>query len=142
MDAWVVWVIIAAAFAVGEMLTTALYLAPFAVGAAAAAAASAAGAGEAVPWLLFAGIGVLLLFAFRPIARSHRHMPPQIRTGTAALVGRPGYVVEALTGPQHTGSVKIDGEVWTARAYDGEDIPAGRQVHIIEIKGAMALVSE
>src|SRR3954469_17096464 len=105
MDAWVVWVIVAGAFAVGEMLTTALYLAPFAAGAGAAAAASAAGAGDAVPWLLFAGIGVLLLFAFRPIARSHRHMPPQIRTGTAALVGRPGYVVEALTGPQHTGSV-------------------------------------
>jgi membrane protein implicated in regulation of membrane protease activity len=142
MDAWVVWVIVAAAFAVGEMLTTALYLAPFALGGVAAAVASAAGAGDVVPWLLFAGIGVVLLAAFRPIARSHRHMPPQIRTGTAALVGRSGLVIDPLAGPEHTGSVKIDGEVWTARAYDEADIPAGRQVHVIEIKGATALVSE
>jgi membrane protein implicated in regulation of membrane protease activity len=142
MDAWVVWVIVAGVFAVGEMLTTALYLAPFSAGAVAAAAASAAGAGDVLPWLLFAVIGVVLVGAFRPIARSHRHMPPRLRTGTAALVGRSGLVVDAVTGPEHMGSVKIDGEIWTARAYDGADIPAGREVHVIEIRGATALVSE
>jgi membrane protein implicated in regulation of membrane protease activity len=39
--------------------------------------------------------------------------------------------------------VKLDGEVWTARAY-GEDevIEPGTVVHVIEIQGATALVTE
>jgi membrane protein implicated in regulation of membrane protease activity len=39
--------------------------------------------------------------------------------------------------------VKIDGEVWTARAYDEDEvIEAGKRVQVIQIKGATALVSE
>ena len=40
----------------------------------------------------------------RPIARSHRKMPAQLRTGTAALIGRRGVVVERVA--NHTISVK------------------------------------
>ena len=142
MDSWGLWVIIGVLFAFGEVMTTGLYLAPFAFSAFVAAALAALGAGEVVEPLVFAVVGIVLLLALRPIARSHRRMPPQIRTGTAALVGRHGLVLETIGGPEHTGSVKIDGEVWTARAYDETDIPAGSEVHIVEIKGATALVSE
>jgi len=39
--------------------------------------------------------------------------------------------------------VKIDGEVWTARSYDEDEvIEAGKRVQVIQIKGATALVSE
>ena len=42
-----------------------------------------------------------------------------------------------------TWGVKIEGEVWTARAYDDdEEIEKGKRVHVVEIKGATALVSE
>jgi len=41
------------------------------------------------------------------------------------------------------GCVKIDGEVWTARAlYDDEVIERGTRVEVVDIKGATALVSE
>jgi membrane protein implicated in regulation of membrane protease activity len=37
----------------------------------------------------------------------------------------------------------VDGEVWTARAYDDDDIiDEGARVQIVEIKGATALVAE
>jgi membrane protein implicated in regulation of membrane protease activity len=44
---------------------------------------------------------------------------------------------------EHPGTVRIGGEVWTARAY-GEDevIEAGEVVDVIEIRGATALVTE
>jgi membrane protein implicated in regulation of membrane protease activity len=39
--------------------------------------------------------------------------------------------------------VRLDGEVWTARAYDADEvIEAGRRVQVLEIRGATALVSE
>jgi membrane protein implicated in regulation of membrane protease activity len=70
-------------------------------------------------------------------------MPPSIRTGTAALVGRTGTVMTPITAPGELGSVKIDGEIWSARALDEDQtIPAGARVHVVEIRGAMALISE
>jgi membrane protein implicated in regulation of membrane protease activity len=142
MDAWVVWVIVAVIFAVGEMMTLSFYLAPFSVGALAAAGAAAAGGGAVLPWIVFLLVSVVALLVVRPIAREHRRTPALLRTGTAALVGRQGLVVEAIGGEEHVGRVKIEGEVWTARGFDGEDIAAGSTVHVVEIKGATAVVTE
>jgi membrane protein implicated in regulation of membrane protease activity len=37
--------------------------------------------------------------------------------------------------------VRLDGEVWTARAFDEDRvIDAGEKVHVIEIRGATAMV--
>jgi membrane protein implicated in regulation of membrane protease activity len=39
--------------------------------------------------------------------------------------------------------VRIDGEVWTARAYLEEDVyEPGTRVQVVEIRGATALVTE
>src|SRR4029079_17882572 len=88
MDPWVIWLIAAVIFAVGEIATLGFFLAPFAGGALLAAIVGAAGAGAAISWIMFLVVSVVLLAALRPLARSHRKMPPGLRTGTAALVGR------------------------------------------------------
>jgi predicted ATPase len=86
---------------------------------------------------------VPLVAALRPLARSHRRMPAQLRTGTAALVGRTAMVTERISNDEGTGSVKLEGESWTARSYDEDDvIEAGRRVQVMEIRGATALVAE
>ena len=52
-------------------------------------------------------------------------------------------MLERIANDEGVGVVKIDGEVWTARAYDEDEvIEAGRRVQVIQIKGATALVSE
>ncbi len=79
----------------------------------------------------------------RPIVRSHLKMPPQIRTGAAALVGKQAVVLERIANREGVGCVRIDGEVWTARSLiDDEVIEHGTVVDVVEIKGATALVSE
>jgi membrane protein implicated in regulation of membrane protease activity len=143
MDEWVLWLIAAAVFGVGEILTLGFFLAPFAGGALIAAIVSAAGAGTAVSWVAFLVVSVVLLAALRPVARSHRRQPPSLRTGTAALIGRTGMVVERIANDEGVGTVRIDGEVWTARAYDDDEvIEVGKRVQVIEIRGATALVAE
>ena len=71
----------------------------------------------------------------------HRRSRPTLRTGTAALVGQHALVLERIANREGVGAVKIGGEVWTARAYDEDQvIDAGEQVEVVEIGGATALV--
>ncbi len=143
MDPWVLWLIAAAILGLGEIATSGFFLAPFAVGALLAALISAAGAGTAISLIIFLGVSVAALTALRPLARAHLKMPAQLRTGTAALVGRSATVVERIANHEGVGCVSIEGEVWTARAYDEDDvIEAGQRVQVLEIRGATALVSE
>jgi membrane protein implicated in regulation of membrane protease activity len=143
MDPWVIWLIAAVVFAVGEIATLGFFLAPFAGGAVVAAIVSAAGGGDLFSLIAFLLVSGVLLAALRPLARSHRRMPAQLRTGTAALVGRTAMVTERISNDDGTGSVKLEGESWTARSYDEDTvIEAGRRVHVMEIRGATALVTE
>jgi len=141
MDAWVWWIVIACVLAVGEVMNTSFYLAPFAVGAAAAAIVSAVGLALAGSFGVFLGGSVLMFLFVRPIARRHLTMPPQLRTGTAALVGEQAIVVERIANDEGVGCARINGEVWTARAFDDDRIiEPGERVHVIAIRGATALV--
>jgi membrane protein implicated in regulation of membrane protease activity len=144
MDGWVFWIIAAIVLAVGEMLTLSFFLAPFAGGALLAAIVDAAGGGVVLSWGIFIVTSLLLLLVVRPIARSHRKMPAQLRTGTAALIGRRGVVVERINNHEAVGAIRIDnGEVWTARTYDDDQtFDVGTRVEVVEIKGATALVTD
>jgi len=143
MSGWVWWVIAAAVFGIGEMMTTSFFLAPFALGAGLAAVVDAAGGGGLAAWIVFVLSSFLVLGVVRPIARSHMRMPPQIRTGAAALIGKNAVVLERIANQEGVGCVKIDGEVWTARAlHDDEVIEKGTRVEVVEIRGATALVIE
>ncbi|HET6550529.1 MAG TPA: NfeD family protein [Solirubrobacter sp.] len=143
MDPWVLWLIAAVILAIGEIVSMGLFLAPFAGGAAIAALLAAAGAGAVVEWAAFLVVSIILLAALRPLARAHRRTRGRIRTGTAALVGQTATVVERIANVEGVGCVRLDGEIWTARAYDDDDIiEPGTRVQVLEIRGATALVSE
>ncbi|HWM09866.1 MAG TPA: NfeD family protein [Solirubrobacteraceae bacterium] len=143
MDAWVIWLIVAVVFGVGEIATLGFFLAPFAGGALVAALVSGAGGGDVLSWVAFLVVSITLLAALRPVALKHMKQAPRLRTGTAALVGRTGMVVERISNDDGVGCIKIDGEVWTARAFDEDQvIEAGKRVQVLEIKGATALVAE
>ena len=141
MDEWVVWLILAVAFAAGEVMTAGFFLGPFAIGALVAALVSALGGSLVVSGLVFLALSTVALVALRPVAKRHLRTPAQLRTGTAALVGRHATVVERVS--DGGGCVRLDGEVWTARPYDEDDvIEPGTRVQVLEIRGATALVSE
>jgi membrane protein implicated in regulation of membrane protease activity len=121
--------------------TNGFYLAPFALGAVVAAVLSVVGVGGVVSAVAFLAASALVVLLLRPIAMRHRRLPPPTRTGAAALVGQHALVVERIANHEGLGTVKIGGEVWTARSFDEDrEIDAGQQVEVIEIKGATALV--
>ena len=58
-------------------------------------------------------------------------------------MGRSATVVERIANSEGVGCVRLDGEIWTARSYDEDEvIEEGKRVQVIEIRGATALVSE
>ena len=142
MDAWVLWIVAAAGLGIAELLTMGLFLAPFAAGAVLSGGLTALGTAFIWSAVAFAVIAVLLLLVARPLVLASWRVPVGIRTGAAALVGSRALVLERIAFP-HPGAVKIDGEVWTALAYEGDEvIEAGTVVDVIEIRGATALVTE
>ena len=142
MSAWVIWAIVAVGFAVGEILTPGLFwLGPIALAGVLAAVAAAVGLGTGVELVVFILASIASLGILRPIARAHLRMPHALRTGTAALVGARGLVLDRTDA--HGGRVKIGGEVWSARTFDETQvIEPGTQVEIVKIEGATALVYE
>jgi membrane protein implicated in regulation of membrane protease activity len=142
MDVWVIWLVAACVLGVGEMHQGGFYLAPFAAGAALAAVLALLGVGVALSAIVFVVASGIVFATLRPVAQRHRRLPPSIRTGAAALVGRPAIVLERIANEEGVGCVKIDGgEVWTARSYDEHEvIDAGERVEVVEIRGATALV--
>ena len=141
MDAWIIWLVAACVLGVGEMHQGGFYLAPFAAGALTAAAVSLAGVSGLLAVIVFVAASAIVLATLRPIAQRHQRLPPAIRTGAAALIGRHAIVLERIANREGVGCVKIDGEVWTARSFDDEDIlDPGEDVEVVEIRGATALV--
>ena len=141
MPAWVIWMIAAGVLAVGEIFSLSFFLGPVALAAVLAAVAALAGAGAAVQIVVFTLASAASLLVLRPVARRHLHTPAQIRTGTAALLGERAVVIDRVD--MNGGTVKLKGEIWTARTYDEDEVlEPGARVHVMKIEGATALVSE
>ena len=141
MDA-LLWIVLAVALAIAEAFTATFLVIFFAVGALAAAGAAALGAPVLLQAIVFAIVSGLSVAAIRPIIM--RHAKPAAETGGTA------FGIEAIEGSQATvleevtadhGLVKIDGELWTARSFDGDEKYApGDRVRVIKVKGATAIV--
>ena len=96
MDAWILWLVVACILGVGEMHQGGFYLAPFAAGAALATVVSLSGVGALLAMIVFLVSSGIVFATLRPVARRHRSLPPSIRTGAAALVGRKAIVLERI----------------------------------------------
>jgi membrane protein implicated in regulation of membrane protease activity len=139
---WIIWLVVACLFGLGELHTGGFYMLPFALGAALAAVVALLGVGAVLSGVVFLASSGIVVLTLRPVARRHRRLPPSIRTGAAALVGRPATVLERIVNDEGVGCVRIEGgEVWTARSFDdGQVFEAGERVEVVEIRGATALV--
>jgi membrane protein implicated in regulation of membrane protease activity len=140
VPAWLIWAIVAAGLAVGEILTPGLFfLGPVAIAAVIAALLAVIGLGAAVQLLAFVIASIASVAVLRPLARSHLRMPPMLRTGTAALVGSKALVLERVD--VNGGRVRIGGEEWSARSFmEDQVLEPGAQAEVVKIEGATALV--
>jgi membrane protein implicated in regulation of membrane protease activity len=138
----VLWIVLGVVLAVAEMFTATFVLIMLAAGAFAAAAAAGLGAPVAGQIAAFGVVSALALAAVRPIIMRHRMSAAETGdtpVGVEAIEGAAGLVLDQVDADH--GRVKIEGEIWTARAYDATQvIEPGERVRVVEIRGATAMV--
>jgi len=140
MPAALIWLVFALGLAGAEALTGDMFLLMLSGGALAAAGSS---------WLLdlpvwadgavFLVVSVLLLAVVRPALRRKLTAGKGLLEPVKALEGKHALVLGRVS--QHDGQVKLDGEVWTARPYNDNDVyEPGDSVTVMHIDGATAVV--
>lgn len=143
MSTPVIWLLVAAALALGEILTESFFLAPLAAAALVMAAGTLLGIEIVLLAVVAIGIGILTLLVLRPLLRRDRL---DFAAGGAEhefVIGQVGVVEEHVVNDESTGVIEIDGEVWTARAnHDSQTFAPGESVEVVAVRGAVALVDE
>jgi membrane protein implicated in regulation of membrane protease activity len=138
---WAAWLGLAVVLGIVEVTSLDLVFAMLAVGALSGSVAALFVNNLAIEVFVALIVAVGMLFVVRPIALSHLRTPRAIRTGVAALIGERGVVTEQVD--RQNGRVKLRGEVWSARTYDPSHvIEAGKNVEVVQIDGATAIVYE
>ncbi|MFJ7072271.1 NfeD family protein [Streptomyces sp. NPDC098781] len=140
IDAWVWWLIGAAALGIGLVITAMPELGMLAVGAVAAAVVAGIFGGDAVVQVVaFVVVSTALIAVVRPIANRHRAQRPQLATGIEALKGKQAVVMERVDASG--GRIKLAGEIWSARSLDTDRAyEEGEEVDVVDIEGATAIV--
>ena len=139
IDAWVWWLVGAAALGIPLVVTAMPEFGMLAAGAVAAAVAAGLGGDIVVQVLVFVVVSVALIAVVRPIATRHSSQRPQLVTGVEALKGKQAVVLERVDGSG--GRIKLAGEVWSARSLDADSTyEVGQEVDVVEIEGATAIV--
>ena len=135
-----IWLVVAVGLAAAEALTGDLFLLMLSGGALAAAGSN---------WLLglplwadgavFLVVSLLLMVLVRPPLRRKLSAGTGLPEPVKALEGKHALVLEQVD--RQRGQVKLDGEVWTARPLNDDDVhQAGDQVTVMHIDGATAVV--
>ena len=138
---WVIWLVIAIIMFVIEVVTTGLATLWFALGAIVAMVMDLCGAPLPAQIIVMAVVSVvsfvLCMIWIRPKLESLRKKNIQ-HTNADRLIGREGVVIVPLNGMEGKGQVKIDGQVWSAKA--DTDIAEGVRVTVKSIEGVKLVV--
>ncbi len=141
MSTPVIWLLVAAALALVEIVTESLFLAPLVAAAVVMALGTLIGAQLVLVVLIAIVVAAITLIGLRPLLRRARL---DFAVGGAEhdfVIGQHGIVEERVVNDEATGVIEIDGEVWTARAINDEQTFApGDAVEVVAVRGATALV--
>lgn len=137
-----IWIALIVIFAVLEIVTIGLTSIWFAGGALAALLAYAVGLNELWQLIIFVAVSLVLLLFTRPWAMKYLK-PRLVKTNYEEAIDKNVCVTEAIDNIKRTGTVVLNGQEWTARAYEeGKVFEEGTIVKVKEIRGVTMYVVE
>lgn len=141
MPVWLIWLIAAFGLAGAEALTGDLFLLMLSGGALAAVGSNLIFDNYVIDGIVFAVVSVLLLVLVRPALKRRFAHGTGLQDRPKELEGKSALVLDRVG--RHEGQVKLDGEVWTARPFnDNEVYEPGDHVTVVHIDGATAVVQK
>lgn len=137
----VFWVIAFVVLIGIEVLTMALTTVWFAGGALAAFILALLGAGVEAQLIVFVIVSFILLFFTRPFVAKYINKKTT-KTNSESLIGRHARITALVDNERSTGAAVVNGQEWTARAFDDSKIYAPDETVVIrEIRGVKLIVS-
>lgn len=135
----ILWLALFLVLVVVEGLTVGLICIWFALGALAGMIASFLTESFIIQLVVFILVSLLCMLLLRPFAQKllHSRKSP---TNADRILGQTAVVTEEICNLDARGQVKVLGQCWTARAANGEVIPADSLVKVLRIEGVKVLV--
>ena len=137
---WIFWLIAAGVFFIIEMATIGFLVFWLGIGALLAMVTSFITDSIFIQALVFVVTSTLLLIFTRPLVDKFIKTPKELKTNAYSIIGKKGIVISKINNIEGVGQIKIDGDVWSAKSFDDEDIPEDTEVEITEIDGVKAVV--
>ena len=135
------WVAVIIAALIVEAATLDLNAIWFALGGLGGLIVASVGGSLHVQLVVFVVISAVLIFLVRPFARRVLR-PKGAATNADRIIGQEALVTQPINNTLSQGEIKVFGQLWTARAADGREIPAGSLVRVREIVGVKAIVEK
>ncbi len=139
---WLVWMALALLLFAIEAGTVDFVFVMIGIGALCGGFTAALGASLTWQVVVASVVAMLLTVVVRPMVKA-RFLDTEAAQsiGSGALVGRSALVVETVT--RLDGRIRLDGELWSARAADGSSTcEPDEEVRVVAIDGATAIVSK
>lgn len=137
---WVFWLIAAGIFFIIEMATIGFLVFWLGIGSLLAMVTSFFIDNIIVQFAVFLVTSSILIIFTRPLVNKFVKVPKEIKTNAYSIIGKKGIVTSKINNIEGNGQIKIDGEVWSAKSLDEEDIEKNTEVEIVEIDGVKAVV--
>ncbi len=140
-NAWVIWLALFLLLAIIEMLSLDLYFIMLGVGALGGVTVALLSGPLWLQVVVFCLVSLLMILLVRPIAMKHiKKSPVGYRTNIERLIGADALILEPTS--RLSGSAKIQGETWTARAEPSvPTMPPGTYAVVSRIDGATAFLT-
>lgn len=139
---WVFWLIAAGIFFIIEMVTIGFLVFWLGIGSLLAMVTSFITDNILIQFIVFVVTSTILLIFTRPLVNKFIKVPKEVKTNAYSIIGKKAIVISKINNIEGTGQIKIDGEVWSAKSSNDEDIPENTEVEILEIDGVKAVVKK
>lgn len=142
IDMTIIWLAVLVVLLIVEIQTMALTTVWFAGGSLAAIVAVKCGANLAVQITVFLTVSLVVLFLLRPRVVKKFNVKRE-KTNADGLIGKQAKVTQTVNNKENTGQAIINGQEWTARAEDNDEIiEVDTWVKIVDIKGVKLILSK
>lgn len=144
MTYWQLWLFLAIAFFIVEILTPSFFMICFSFGAILASAFSLFYSNQYIASIIFLFSAFLLAIFMRPILLKYFKLgKDEIKTNIDALIDKTGIVLEEIDNYKGLGRVKISGQDWSAKnAITDETIKKDSLVKVVKIEGVKLFVQK
>lgn len=136
---WYIWLIAAGVFFVAEMITTGFLIFWLGIGSILAMLTSFITNSIFIQTAVFVISSVLLIPLTKPLVKKYIDTGKSTVTNAYGVIGKIGIVTVDIDAIEATGQVKVNGEIWSAKA--DTNIPKGTKVEVLRIDGVKLIVT-